>query len=341
MADEQPAQASAPQADEDKRPLNEQYVARLKNYRLVAILMALAAIVTGVASFTDAAGKLLAPFHRQRPDDARQELARLAVSFTADDFSAAAGKGDLIVTRLFLVAGMRPDEAPGMPLHPTALVAAVQGNRPEVVAALLKAGADPTLHVNVFHSAVEVAAVHGDVGIETTLLAAKPAPQKELDSAFVLAAESAQPQMLQFLQGRGANAAGLATQALDQAASASRVDGKAMAEVVDFLLQAGADIEFRSGDSDWTPLLAASFHSQPLVVQALLDHGAAVDARDRDGRTALWWAAGAGGVEQARLLLAKGADPNAKDKEGTTPLGRARYNLDEAMAQLLREHGAR
>jgi ankyrin repeat protein len=45
-----------------------------------------------------------------------------------------------------------------------------------------------------------------------------------------------------------------------------------------------------------------------------------VDARDTDGRSALWWAAVFGHVDLVHQLLARNADANAPDRFGTTPL---------------------
>jgi Ankyrin repeats (3 copies) len=77
-----------------------------------------------------------------------------------------------------------------------------------------------------------------------------------------------------------------------------------------------------------TPLLArAAAHGTPGVVKALLNGGAQVNARDSYGRTALHYASA---VESCisnkitRLLMAAGADVDVKDKEGYTPLMRAR-----------------
>ena len=63
--------------------------------------------------------------------------------------------------------------------------------------------------------------------------------------------------------------------------------------------------------------LAASHASD---VQALLAKGADPNWKDRDGRTALHAAAGIGAVETVRLLLEAGAKLNQRDVEGNTPL---------------------
>src|ERR1039457_3059798 len=51
------------------------------------------------------------------------------------------------------------------------------------------------------------------------------------------------------------------------------------------------------------------------VVQLLLDRGADVNARDRDGKTALHGASRFGHREVVELLLEKGIDVNAKSQE--------------------------
>ena len=54
--------------------------------------------------------------------------------------------------------------------------------------------------------------------------------------------------------------------------------------------------------------------------RALLNFGAAVDARDREGATALGRAAQAGKTALAGLLIDKGANVNARAVDGSTPL---------------------
>ncbi len=59
---------------------------------------------------------------------------------------------------------------------------------------------------------------------------------------------------------------------------------------------------------------------RPDLLQIVLDAGADPEATDERGRTPLHWAARLGMVDSARLLLARGADPDARDHRGRTPL---------------------
>ncbi len=54
----------------------------------------------------------------------------------------------------------------------------------------------------------------------------------------------------------------------------------------------------------------------------LLAHGADVNARDKFENTPLHWAAVYNGLEAAKALLTHGADVNARNQWGDTPLGR-------------------
>ncbi|EJD49471.1 ankyrin, partial [Auricularia subglabra TFB-10046 SS5] len=56
------------------------------------------------------------------------------------------------------------------------------------------------------------------------------------------------------------------------------------------------------------------------VLRLLCDAGALHTAVDSDGRTVLHGAAKMGHTDAVAVLLEKGADPNAVDKKGRTPL---------------------
>ena len=64
---------------------------------------------------------------------------------------------------------------------------------------------------------------------------------------------------------------------------------------------------------DW---LAAARNGDTDRVRALLKAGAGIEARDKDGRTALMLAAQYGRADTVRLLLAQGAHADARDKRG-------------------------
>ena len=59
------------------------------------------------------------------------------------------------------------------------------------------------------------------------------------------------------------------------------------------------------------------------TAEALLKAGAGIDVRDAGGRTALHYAAAAGYTDVARLLVERGADVNARDADGVSPVDAA------------------
>lgn len=69
------------------------------------------------------------------------------------------------------------------------------------------------------------------------------------------------------------------------------------------------------------PLNAAADYDHSEIAKFLIDHGADVNGRARMfGETALMTAAGSASVAVLRLLLARGADPDAVDNEGANAL---------------------
>jgi TolA-binding protein len=75
-------------------------------------------------------------------------------------------------------------------------------------------------------------------------------------------------------------------------------------------------------------------------VELFLAKGADVNAKNEDGYTPLHRAAEQGEKDVAELLLAKGADVNAKNKSGSTPLSMAANRGNKDVAELLLAKGA-
>jgi hypothetical protein len=76
-------------------------------------------------------------------------------------------------------------------------------------------------------------------------------------------------------------------------------------------------------------------------VRRLLRMDAGLDSRDSiSGATPLGWAAGAGAERTARLLIALGADVNARDDSGDAPLARAAEEGRTAIVEMLLDSGA-
>ena len=68
------------------------------------------------------------------------------------------------------------------------------------------------------------------------------------------------------------------------------------------------------------PLQWAALNGRTEAVVSLLDRGAPVDGRTRDGHTALHGAAFLGEAGVVEVLLRRGANPNAASRDGETPL---------------------
>ncbi|HYL73659.1 MAG TPA: ankyrin repeat domain-containing protein [Bryobacteraceae bacterium] len=76
----------------------------------------------------------------------------------------------------------------------------------------------------------------------------------------------------------------------------------------------------------FTPLIWAATYGSPEAIQVLLDAGAKVNVQDIRGMTPLMLAVGSDHADPRviRMLLAKGADPNIKSKDGETAVDWAR-----------------
>ena len=136
-------------------------------------------------------------------------------------------------------------------------------------------------------------------------------------------------------------------------------------EAVKLLLAHGADVNAKEGWRGQTPLMWAAAQQHPEVVRVLLEHRADVHARSRvwrdfvmtccptynsdpegetwieqGGFTPLLFAARAGDVDSAKLLLGAGANVNDAAPSGPSVLVVAAHSGHRALVTFLLDHGA-
>jgi hemoglobin len=93
-------------------------------------------------------------------------------------------------------------------------------------------------------------------------------------------------------------------------------DGKAVAET---LIRHGAEVNVHSGPTRGTPLHTAARRDNVVVGSVLISAGAEIEARDIKGETPLRRALNCRQPGMIELLLAHGANPDSPDKRRVTP----------------------
>ena len=121
-------------------------------------------------------------------------------------------------------------------------------------------------------------------------------------------------------------------------------------EVVKQHLAAGTDVNgtdvHAMNPDGWTPLQLAAYEAyrdyaeKNVIIKLLIAQGADVNAKTEGGDTPLHFAASMGHKEIAELLIANGADVNAKSQHEHTPLHFAARTGEKEVAGLLIDKGA-
>jgi hypothetical protein len=116
----------------------------------------------------------------------------------------------------------------------------------------------------------------------------------------------------------------------------SQAVSKGNREIVDILLNAGANVNLRNRRGH-TALMNGSESTTQDIVWALIDAGAKIDLQDEDGKSALHYMAGYDNPDALRALIEGDASIDASDNEGQTPLLiAARYGNTEIVKALLK-----
>jgi ankyrin repeat protein len=111
---------------------------------------------------------------------------------------------------------------------------------------------------------------------------------------------------------------------------------KGYTEIVEALLEAGADVTAVDPGMKATALHAAAYAGRTAAARLLIQHGIALDAQGPyNGYTALHDAIWQNNVDTAEVLIAAGADLDLKSNGGETPLDFARTNQRQEIVRLI------
>ena len=116
--------------------------------------------------------------------------------------------------------------------------------------------------------------------------------------------------------------------------------------VLNCLIENGADVNVRSAVSKCTPLMTASEVNDLTVIKFLLEHGADVHLKDKNGLTSLHYAVKNVpdrliACEVLKCLLKNGADINALTDDNSTPLMLASQSCDVNVIKFFLNHGSK
>jgi ankyrin repeat protein len=223
-----------------------------------------------------------------------------------------------------------------IPYTPDAFVKSAELKDTKAVELFLKAGQDPNATNSRGVTALQFAALHGNLPLMKTLLSSGA----NIEGALRWAASAGQLEALQLLLSKRPTRA-----ALDRALIAAGGQPGA----VRVLLDQGADPK-ATDENGSTALMEAARRAKPEAISLLLAHGASVHAVKTGGMTPLYFAADGSAAEEAAieaatLLIEKGADLNARavhwnNSEGWTPLLAAMKKKHWKVARFLVERGA-
>jgi ankyrin repeat protein len=204
-----------------------------------------------------------------------------------------------------------------------------------------------------------IACYRDDADRVRQLVASDPSLLDDAEALLAQFAESGCVKVVRLLVERGASVNGTAGREspLWCAARGGQLD------TVKLLVELGADVHARNPAYNSKPLGAANYKDQREVVEYLMqfapiwdavkfggldrvrtllrENPRSVNARDDEGRTSLhcpYWNT-RHGEEMIELLIAHGADINARDNAGRNPIDQMLQNGRRDLAEVLRRHG--
>lgn len=195
----------------------------------------------------------------------------------------------------------------------TALHQAAQAGDTHQMEALLAAGADINVRDGFGNTPLHLAAKAGRQPAVELLLKRGADPKAVAYNRYTplhLAAWSGNAAIVQLLIDKGAD-----IKAPDYN-NRPPLNYASTKKVVEILVKAGAE----ANAAAMPPLLDAAMHGFPQAVEALLDHGADIQATDYTHYSPLHFAAWGGNAQVVKILIRRGADVHYRDDCDYTPL---------------------
>ncbi len=199
----------------------------------------------------------------------------------------------------------------------TPLYYAVYYNEPEMIEFFIDKGANIDIKDNNGKTLLEVANEYGKRKIVNILMS------KVIENGQSDVVENFLKRTAKEVKVEDKNEWKTSWKLLHYAAYNGRVD--VLRGLFDLLLEkSGGNINVQESKQNWTPLHYAVYYSRSEMVEFLIDKGANTEMKDKSyGATPLHWAAYYGILDMVKLLVEKGADITAKNKRGETSLAMA------------------
>ncbi|RDW75433.1 hypothetical protein BP6252_06575 [Coleophoma cylindrospora] len=255
------------------------------------------------------------------------------------ELGLAINSGKVEMAELLLTKGANIEQR-----HPysmeTPLMEAIRLKSHTIVDMLLQRGADGQSTNRYGQTPLEIACGVGDARIVDLVLGARKTSDKQypgfMNMPLLLATKSNHSDIVDMLIQSGAD---IEAKDMDGQTSLHVASELANDRIVEILLRHGADIEAKELRQSRTPLHYAAEYGNTAVVGLLISKGAIVDVSEhKSGKTALHLASENGHAAVVDLLLRNGADVSAKQYpkiEGKTPLHVAAQNGHVPVLELL------
>ncbi|XP_056372521.1 ankyrin repeat and KH domain-containing protein 1 isoform X2 [Hyla sarda] len=255
--------------------------------------------------------------------------------FKESALTLACYKGHLEMVRFLLEAGADQEHKTDE-MH-TALMEACMDGHVGVARLLLDSGAQVNMPADSFESPLTLAACGGHVELAALLIERGANLEEVNDEGYTPLMEAAREgheEIVALLLAQGANINAQTEETQETALTLACCGG--FAEVTDFLVKSGADVELGCS----TPLMEAAQEGHLELVKYLLSAGANVHAATATGDTALTYACENGHTDVAEALLQAGADLEHESEGGRTPLMKAARAGHLCTVQFLISKGA-